>query len=261
MSVCLLSYCTNIACTKDIVCIFREEENLLSVPSLLFYSAMDFRCVFIFGVTSLLQYSCSGFQPPNVVLLYADDLGLGDLRSYGHPSSITPNLDKLAAYGLRFTDFYSSSPACSPSRAALLTGRYQTRSGVYPGKWHLGVGPKRMYLPTNQGFDHYLGIPYSHDQGPCQNLTCFPPDIKCFGMCDQGVVTVPLMANNTIKQQPVSFPDLEKAYSDFATQFISASARRKQPSSFTIPHITPTTHSMRGRGQLGNLPGVRSETP
>ncbi|KAG9340023.1 hypothetical protein JZ751_022134 [Albula glossodonta] len=250
------------------------------------HSAMDFRCVFIFGVTSLLQYSCSGFQPPNVVLLYADDLGLGDLRSYGHPSSITPNLDKLAAYGLRFTDFYSSSPACSPSRAALLTGRYQTRSGVYPGvfypgsigglplnettiaevlkplgyataivgKWHLGVGPNRMYLPTNQGFDHYLGIPYSHDQGPCQNLTCFPPDIKCFGMCDQGLVTVPLMANDTIKQQPVSFPDLEKAYSDFATQFISASARRKQP--FFLYYPSHHTHRPQyaGKGTAGKSP-------
>ncbi|KAK7891462.1 hypothetical protein WMY93_023425 [Mugilogobius chulae] len=59
-----------------------------------------------------------------------------------------------------------------------------------------------MYLPTNHGFEHFLGIPYSHDQGPCANLTCFPPDVKCFGQCDVGAVTVPLMKNDKIIQQP-----------------------------------------------------------
>ncbi|KAG9332920.1 hypothetical protein JZ751_014067 [Albula glossodonta] len=222
---------------------------------------MDYFMVVISVLATLILPTSWGSQLPNFILLFADDLGFGDLGSYGHPSSETPNLDKLAAEGLRFTDFYSTSPVCSPSRAALLTGRYQTRSGVYPGvfypgsrgglplnettiaevlkplgyatamvgKWHLGVGKDRMYLPTRQGFDHYLGVPYSHDQGPCHNLTCFPPNIKCFGYCDVGVVTVPLMANETIKQQPVSFPDLEEKYRDFATQFISSSARRTQP--------------------------------
>ena len=142
-----------------------------------------------------------------------------------------------------------------------MTGRYQTRSGVYPGvfypgsrgglplnettiaevlkpvgyataamgKWHLGLGANGTYLPTRQGFDQYLGIPYSHDQGPCSNLTCFPPDVKCFGTCDVNVVTVPLMHNEVIKQQPVNFLDLERAYSDFATNFITTSATKKQP--------------------------------
>ncbi|KAI1887993.1 hypothetical protein AGOR_G00180470 [Albula goreensis] len=247
---------------------------------------MDFYKTLMFVAGTLLPFNCNGSsQLPNFIILFADDVGFGDLGCYGHPSSFTPNLDKLAQNGLRFTDFYSSSPVCSPSRAALLTGRYQTRSGVYPGvfypgsigglplnettiaevlkplgyataiigKWHLGVGPKRMYLPTNQGFDHYLGIPYSHDQGPCQNLTCFPPDIKCFGMCDQGLVTVPLMANNTIKQQPVSFPDLEKAYSDFATQFISASVRRKQPFFLYYPLHMPSLLRMTHGGNGGLL--------
>ena len=95
---------------------------------------------------------------PNIVLLFADDvslkfssffflicfvvqlcmcllhqLGYGDLSFYGHPTSTTPNLDKMASEGLVFTQFYTASPVCSPSRAALLTGRYQTRSGIYPG--------------------------------------------------------------------------------------------------------------------------------
>ncbi|XP_062990533.1 arylsulfatase A [Elgaria multicarinata webbii] len=214
----------------------------------------------------------SASQPPNIVLIFADDLGFGDLASYGHPTSTTPNLDKMAAAGLRFTDFYSSSPVCSPSRAALLTGRYQTRSGVYPGvfypgsrgglplaevtvaevlkgrgyatamvgKWHLGLGPNGTFLPTHQGFDHYLGVPYSHDQGPCQNLTCFPPDTPCYGACDQGVVSVPLLLNQSIIEQPVSFPRLQPHYNTFAQDFITACAKRKQP--FLLYYASHHTH-------------------
>ncbi|KAF7254624.1 Arylsulfatase A [Varanus komodoensis] len=211
-------------------------------------------------------------QPPNFVLIFADDLGFGDLASYGHPTSSTPNLDKMAAGGLRFTDFYSSSPVCSPSRAALLTGRYQTRSGIYPGifypgsrgglplaevtvaevlkargyatamvgKWHLGLGPGGAFLPTRQGFDHFLGVPYSHDQGPCQNLTCFPPATPCYGACDQGVVPVPLFWNQSIVEQPVAFPRLQPRYSAFARDFIAACARRKQP--FLLYYASHHTH-------------------
>ncbi|NWS87928.1 ARSA Arylsulfatase, partial [Toxostoma redivivum] len=198
---------------------------------------------------------------PNFVLVLADDLGYGDLGSYGHPSSATPNLDRLAAGGLRFTDFYSSAAVCSPSRAALLTGRLQVRSGIYPGvfdpgsrgglplaevtvaevlkaqgyatamvgKWHLGYGANGSFLPVHQGFDHFLGVPYSHDQGPCQNLTCFPPDTKCFGICDQGVVPLPLLWNQSIIQQPVAFPELVPLYNKFSRDFIADCARRNLP--------------------------------
>lgn len=133
-------------------------------------------------------------RPPNVIFIYADDLGYGDLGCYG--STIrTPNLDRVAADGVRFTQFYSANPVCSPSRAALLTGRYPTRTGVYRvlnptdtfglpdsevtiaqmlkarnyktmavGKWHLGHLPR--YLPPRRGFDEYFGIPYSNDMSP-----------------------------------------------------------------------------------------------
>src|SRR5512147_905166 len=67
---------------------------------------------------------------PNVVIILADDLGSGDLSCYGHPTIRTPNLDRMAAEGIRFTQFYSAAPLCSPSRAALLTGRYPVRSGI-----------------------------------------------------------------------------------------------------------------------------------
>eukprot|EP00066_Takifugu_rubripes_P016008 XP_011605274.1 PREDICTED: arylsulfatase A [Takifugu rubripes] len=160
-------------------------------------------------ISCVLLGSCTS-SPPNFVLLFADDLGFGDLGCYGHPTSLTPNLDRLAAGGLRFTDFYCTSPACSPSRASLLTGRYQTRSGVYPGvlypgsrgglplnettiaevlkplgyataavgKWHLGIGANGTFLPTRQGFDQYLGIPYSHDMVSDEKLICFDTSIS-----------------------------------------------------------------------------------
>ncbi|XP_053479504.1 arylsulfatase A [Ictalurus furcatus] len=215
---------------------------------------------------------CQAAALPNFVLLFADDLGYGDLGFSGHPTSLTPNLDRLAADGLRFTDFYSTSPVCSPSRASLLTGRYQTRSGIYPGvlypgsigglplnettiaevlkplgyatammgKWHLGYGANGTYLPTRQGFDHYLGIPYSHDMGPCHNLTCFPPDVKCYGYCDVGTVTVPLMNGETITQQPVDFVRLEDAYSNFATEFIRSATQKRRP--FFLYYPSHHTH-------------------
>jgi uncharacterized sulfatase len=135
-------------------------------------------------------------RPPNVVILFADDLGYGDLGSYGHPSIRTPNLDRLAADGQRWTDFYVAAPVCSPSRGALLTGKYPVRTGLYgerinvmfpgdpygipteettlaealksagyatavAGKWHLGDAPDA--LPTRHGFDYWLGLPYSND--------------------------------------------------------------------------------------------------
>ncbi|XP_061677646.1 arylsulfatase A isoform X2 [Syngnathoides biaculeatus] len=216
--------------------------------------------------------SAEAASPPNFVVIFADDLGFGDLGCYGHPSSLSPNLDRLAAGGLRFTNFYSTSPICSPSRASLLTGRYQTRSGIYPGvlypgsigglplnettiaevlkplgyataavgKWHLGVGPNGTFLPTRQGFDQYLGIPYSHDMGPCHNLTCFPPDVKCFGLCDPGTVLVPLMRDEDIKEQPVNFLDLERAYADFAAAFVASAAERKRP--FFLYYPSHHTH-------------------
>src|SRR5512144_157859 len=131
---------------------------------------------------------------PNIVFILADDLGYGDLGCYDSLIA-TPNLDRMAAEGARFRNFYSASPVCSPSRASLLTGRYPTRCGmpsVLPassqdglpesettmaqmlktagyataciGKWHLGS--QSQFLPTRRGFDEYLGIPYSNDMWP-----------------------------------------------------------------------------------------------
>lgn len=135
-------------------------------------------------------------RPPNIVILFADDLGYGDLSSYGHPYIRTPNLDQMAAEGQRWTDFYAPAPVCSPSRGALLTGRLPVRTGLYGrrvavlfpndtvgmpaeeqtlaeglqaagyataiiGKWHLGDAPATY--PTRHGFDYWYGVPYSND--------------------------------------------------------------------------------------------------
>lgn len=136
---------------------------------------------------------------PNVVLINCDDLGYGDLGCYGSTLNRTPAIDQLAAEGLRFDSFYMASPVCSPSRGALLTGCYPPRFGfgsfdglpvLFPGqavglpasetslatvlssagyrtqlvgKWHCGDQP--AFLPTNHGFDHYFGLPYSNDMG------------------------------------------------------------------------------------------------
>ncbi|XP_041059518.1 arylsulfatase A [Carcharodon carcharias] len=219
-----------------------------------------------------LSVGLAAASSPGLVLLLADDLGYGDPGCFGHPSSRTPNLDRLAAEGRRFSDFYSAASVCSPSRAALLTGRYPTRSGVFPGvfypgsrgglplnettiaellrqqgyvtamvgKWHLGYGSNGSYLPIHQGFDEFLGVPYSHDQGPCQNLTCFPPDTKCYGKCDQGVVLLPLVKNNKVIQQPVDFPTLTPLYDRFARDFILGAAKQHKP--FFFYYASHHTH-------------------
>lgn len=155
---------------------------------------------FILYVITLLQpIQAQTKQPqtttPNVVLIFMDDMGYGDPESYGGYPYHTPNLNKLAASGMRFTNFYAAQAVCSASRAALLTGCYPNRVGIsgalmpwsnvalHPseetiasilkqkgyktgmiGKWHLGA--KAPYLPTSYGFDEYLGLPYSNDMWP-----------------------------------------------------------------------------------------------
>ncbi len=102
----------------------------------------------MFCLVTVVQLS-TGTQPvacgaqPNVVIIYADDLGYGDLGCYGSPVIRTPNLDRMAAEGLRFTDFYSGAEVCTPSRTALLTGRYPLRSGM--------AGPRRVLFGNSKG--------------------------------------------------------------------------------------------------------------
>jgi len=165
-----------------------------------------FLIFFLFGFLSIQNgYSQStSNQKVNFIIIFADDLGYGDLSSFGHPSILTPNLDRMAAEGQKWTNFYVGASVCTPSRAALLTGRLPIRNGMmsspnrvlYPysvnglpeseitiaeqlkkagyatgmvGKWHLGH--KTQFLPTNNGFDSYYGIPYSNDMDLTRKLT------------------------------------------------------------------------------------------
>jgi len=131
---------------------------------------------------------------PNFIIIFADDQGYGDLGCFGSPNIVTPNIDRMADQGMRFTSFYAS-PFCGPARASLMTGSYPPRAslafnhgpgaktGIHPnevtiaevlksqgyatmhiGKWHLGDHPK--FLPTKHGFDKYFGLPYSNDMWP-----------------------------------------------------------------------------------------------
>jgi arylsulfatase A len=187
-------------------------------------------------------FAAAPAKPPNVVLIFCDDLGYGDLGPYGSKIP-TPNIDRLAEDGIRFTNMCSADPVCSPSRAALLTGRYPTRVGVprvlFPrdkeglnlnevtlanvlkdkgyrtacvGKWHLGRPTE--YLPTSRGFDQYFGIPYSNDMTPRV-----------------------LMKDTQIVEEPAKLETLTARYTETATQFVRAS--KGSPFFLYMPHTFP----------------------
>jgi len=181
-------------------------------------------------------------RKPNIVFILCDDLGYGDLGCYGSKIH-TPNLDQMAADGIRFTNFSSADPVCSPSRAALLTGRYPTQVGVprvfFPrdknglnldettlanvlkaqdykticiGKWHLGRPVE--YLPTSRGFDEYFGIPYSNDMNPRV-----------------------LMHNTEVIEDPAPLDTLTTRYTEQAVQFIGKN--KSSPFFLYMPHTYP----------------------
>ncbi|XP_036755714.1 arylsulfatase G isoform X4 [Manis pentadactyla] len=198
-------------------------------------------------------------QRPNFVIILADDIGWGDLGANWAETKDTANLDKMAAEGMRFVDFHAAASTCSPSRAALLTGRLGLRNGVTHnfavssvgglplnettlaevlqqagyitgmiGKWHLGH--HGSYHPNFRGFHYYYGIPYSHDMG-CTDTPGYnhPP---C-PACPRGDrpsrnlerdcytdVALPLYENLNIVEQPVNLSSLAQKYAEKATQFI-----------------------------------------
>jgi arylsulfatase len=228
------------------------------------------------------SYKPSTSAPPNIVLIFMDDMGYGDLSVYGALNYRTPNIDRLAAEGMRFTNFLSAQAVCSASRAALLTGCYPNRLGIsgalFPGaktglspdemtiaemlkqqnyttgifgKWHLGDAAP--FMPLRQGFDEYLGIPYSNDMWPVNydgtpakpesNKYQFPPLPLIKG--DQVIDTI----RNLDDQSTIT-----GRLTDAAISFIKKN--KKRPFFAYIPHPMPhvpinASPAFRGKSKQG----------
>ena len=190
-------------------------------------------------------------RPPNVVIVFTDDQGYGDVGCYGAKGFVTPNLDRMAAEGIRFTDFYVAQGVCSASRTALMTGCYPNRLGILGalgplarigisddertiaqvlktkgyataiyGKWHLGCYPP--FLPTRHGFDDYFGIPYSNDMTPKLNNK-YPP--------------VPIYEGDKISALKPDLSQLTTWYTEHAVGFIEKNKDR--PFFLYVPHTMP----------------------
>ena len=221
----------------------------------------------------LLMSSAAAAAPPNIVLIFTDDQGYQDLGCFGSPLIKTPNLDQMAAEGMKFTDFYSANSVCSPSRAALLTGCYPTRVSVpgvlFPrhdvglnpteitlaellkqrgyataciGKWHLGHKPS--LLPTRQGFDTYFGIPYSNDMTIDPAAPLAEDVVLREGVTKEMVRTekpkknwVPLMRDERVVEYPCDQSTLTQRYTAEALKFIRKS--QQQPFFLYLPHTMP----------------------
>ena len=202
---------------------------------------------------------------PNVVLIYADDLGYGDLGCYGAKGWTTPNLDRLAANGMRFTDFYVAQAVCSASRTALLTGCYPNRLGILGalgpkslngihddettlaevlkargyataifGKWHLGHHPQ--FLPTRHGFDEYFGLPYSNDMWP------YHPGVAHLPLEDRlkNWPYLPLIEGDKVVNANVTGEEQAKLttwYTERSVAFIEK--HRERPFFLYLPHAMP----------------------
>ncbi|MEE8451363.1 MAG: sulfatase [Thermoguttaceae bacterium] len=210
----------------------------------------------LFAIT-LADRAAAADRPPNFVIIFCDDLGYGDVGPFGSTTHRTPNLDRMAAEGIRFTDFYVTSGVCTPSRSSLMTACYPRRVGLdrnetggwvlFPGnhrglnpdeitiaevlkqkdyataivgKWHLGDQPE--FLPTRQGFDSYFGIPFSNDMGHGHNKR-YPP--------------LPLLENEKVFEEEPDQAQLTPRYTARAVEFITT--HKDEPFFLYMPHTFP----------------------
>ena len=219
----------------------------------------------LFVISTNLSHAAD--SRPNIVIIFADDLGYGDLSCYGHPTIKTPHLDQMAQEGIRFTQFYVAASVCTPSRAGLMTGRYPIRSGMcsdkrrvlFPnsgggmpesevtlpealkaqgyttacvGKWHLGHLPQ--FLPTSHGFDSYFGIPYSNDM---DRVSGAPKGRESFWNPKVEYWNVPLLKDQKVIEQPADQTTITKRYGQQAVKFIEAN--KDKPFFLYLPHNLP----------------------
>ncbi len=216
--------------------------------------------------------STSGARLPNVVIIFCDDMAYADLGVYGAKGWTTPNLDRLARQGVRFTRFYAAQPVCSASRAALLTGCYPNRVGIAGalgpkskvalshnevtlatlvkqrgyatgmfGKWHLG--DQTNFLPTHHGFDEYFGLPYSNDMWPKHpeaKAGTYPP--------------LPLIDGDRVVQTMPDQTQLTTWYTERAVRFIERN--KEHPFFLYVAHSMPhvplhVSEKFRGKSRQG----------
>ena len=229
----------------------------------------------------LILYSFGSFtligveKAPNIILILADDLGYSDLSCYGNSEYSTPNIDRMASEGQKWTEFYSASHICSPSRAAILTGKYPVRTGTSShvffewsaqglpktsytiseilqnngyntyivGKWHLGH--REGYLPINYGFDNFYGIPYSNDmrvdpEMKVADSVLFRKDMTLTKMRAKGNKVqdwVPLMQDDAIIEYPADQTTLTQRYTQKSLEFIKQN--KEQPFFLFLSHHLP----------------------
>ncbi len=229
---------------------------------------------------------------PNVVLIFVDDMGYGDLASYGATQYQTPHLDQLAIEGMRFTHFYAAQAVCSASRAGLLTGTYPNRVGITGalspkaeiglnpeettlaevlktkgyrtaaiGKWHLGH--HLQFLPLQQGFDEYLGLPYSNDMAPFyyDGTRNIPPAYER----KKSFPELPLIRGNQTERELRTLADqaeLTTLYTEAAVDFIV----RNQETPFflylahSMPHVPlAVSDKFKGKSEQGRYGDVLME--
>lgn len=208
----------------------------------------QFLFLFLF-VVPVFSASPANPHSPNIIFILADDLGYGDLSSYGATDIATPNIDRLASEGLRFTDYYAAANTCSPSRAALLTGRYPPRTGVNAvifynsvdglpldeitvaemlrdagyqtamvGKWHLGQ--VEAFMPWHQGFQTFFGVATSNDD---QNFYLYESSGTHYRRLPEAV----------------DHTQLTTQYNEHALQFIEEHANKTQPFFLYLSHSQP----------------------
>lgn len=242
--------------------------------------------------SSLIVHEKPKVNPPNIVLILMDDLGYGDLGCYGALQYQTPNIDKLAANGVRFTNFLVAQPVCSASRAGLLTGCYPNRIGIagalYPnsklglnpaettiadllkatgyatamfGKWHLGDKPE--FSPYKQGFNEYVGLPYSNDMWPVDyDGLPIPKNIE---HRKKNYPALPLLSNSDTLEYIRTLDDQSKLtgiYTEKAINFIKR--HKNSPFFIYLPHSMPhvpisASARFKGKSKQGTFGDVMME--
>ncbi|TNJ46044.1 sulfatase [Tamlana fucoidanivorans] len=244
-----------------------KNNNIISILVLHFSVLLS-----LFSCSNKNSKSANSHNPPNVIIIYTDDQGYADINCYGSENLTTPNLDKMAKEGVMLSNFHVAQPVCSASRASLLTGCYSNRIGIHGalfpnseiglnpdettiaemlkpkgyntaiyGKWHLG--DTEDFMPNNNGFDDYFGIPYSNDMWPLhpwQDKFKFPP--------------LPLYQNHKIIDTLTNQSNLTKVLTQKSLDFIKIN--KNNPFFLYLAHPQPhvplfVSDAFKGKSKAG----------